>query len=113
MLAGLVTGIFHTTMGIPAILAGILTQLGLYSINLRIMGNKANVALVTDKYDVLVSMRYLKNVVFYKNTLFVVAVIIAVLIVILYWFSGRSWAAPSVLPVPMKICPAHRVSIPI
>ena len=44
---------------------------GLYSINLRIMGNKANVALVTDKYDVLVSMRYLKNVVFYKNTLFV------------------------------------------
>ena len=52
------------------------------------MGNKANVALVTDKYDVLVSMRYLKNVVFYKNTLFVVAVIIAVLIVILYWFFG-------------------------
>ena len=88
MLAGLVTGIFHTTMGIPAILAGILTQLGLYSINLRIMGNKANVALITDKYDVLVSMRYLKNVVFYKNTLFVVAVIIAVLIVILYWFFG-------------------------
>ena len=76
------------SMGIPAILAGILTQLGLYSINLRIMGNKANVALVTDKYDVLVSMRYLKNVVFYKNTLFVVAVIIAVLIVILYWFFG-------------------------
>ena len=64
MLAGLVTGIFHTAMGIPAILAGILTQLGLYSVNLRIMGNKANVALVNvDKYDVLVSMRYLKNVV--------------------------------------------------
>ena len=88
MLAGLVTGIFHTAMGIPAILAGILTQLGLYSVNLRIMGNKANVALVTDKYDVLVSMRYLKNVVFYKNTLFVVAVIIVVLIAILYWFFG-------------------------
>lgn len=66
MLAGLATGIFHTAMGIPAILAGILTQLGLYSVNLRIMGNKANVALVTDKYDVLVSMRYLKNVVFIK-----------------------------------------------
>ncbi len=81
MLAGLVTGIFHTAMGIPAILAGILTQLGLYSVNtLRIMGNKANVALVTDKYDVLVSMRYLKNVVFYKNTLFVVAIVIVVLI---------------------------------
>ena len=88
MLAGLVTGIFHTAMGIPAILAGILTQLGLYSVNLRIMGNKANVALVTDKYDVLVSMRYLKNVVFYKNTLFVVAIVIVVLIGVLYWFFG-------------------------
>ena len=43
MLAGLATGIFHTFMGIPAILAGILTQLGLYSANLKIMG-KANQA---------------------------------------------------------------------
>ena len=77
-----------TAMGIPAVLAGILTQLGLYSVNLRIMGNKANVALVTDKYDVLVSMRYLKNVVFYKNTLFVVAIVIVVLIGVLYWFFG-------------------------
>ena len=40
MLAGLTTGILHTVMGIPAILAGILTQLGLYSINLRIMGGR-------------------------------------------------------------------------
>ena len=40
--------------------------------------DRANVALVTDKYDVLVSMRYLKNVVFYKNTLFVVAIVIVV-----------------------------------
>mgnify|MGYP000217505220 CR=1 FL=1 len=88
LLAGMVTGLLHTFMGIPAILAGILTQLGLYSVNLRIMGNKANVALVTDKYDVLVSMRYLKNVVFYKNTLFVVAIVIVVLIGVLYWFFG-------------------------
>ena len=44
MVAGLVTGLFHTAMGIPAILAGILTQLGLYSVNLRIMGEKANQA---------------------------------------------------------------------
>ena len=43
-LAGLVTGIFHTSMGIPAILAGILTQLGLYSVNLRILGNSSNQA---------------------------------------------------------------------
>ena len=62
MIAGLVTGIFHTAMGIPAILAGILTQLGLYSINLRIMGGKANQAISVDKYDLLVSLRYVKGV---------------------------------------------------
>ena len=49
MLAGLATGIFHTFMGIPAILAGILTQLSLYSVNLKIMG-KANQAINVDKY---------------------------------------------------------------
>ena len=46
MLAGFVTGLFHTKCGIPAILAGILTQLSLYSINLRIMGNKSNLSLL-------------------------------------------------------------------
>ena len=70
MLAGLVTGVFHTVFGIPAILSGILTQLGLYSINLRIMGSKANQAISVDKYNLLVSLRYIKNVAFYKNTIF-------------------------------------------
>ena len=51
MLAGLVTGLFHTALGIPPILAGILTQLGLYSINMRIMG-KANQAISVMQYDV-------------------------------------------------------------
>ncbi|MDO4291904.1 MAG: ABC transporter permease [Eubacteriales bacterium] len=88
MLAGLVTGVFHTAMGIPAILAGILTQLGLYSVNLRIMGNKSNMAISADKYDLLVSLRYIKNVAFYKNTLFVVAVVTVILIAVLYWFFG-------------------------
>ena len=88
MIAGLVTGIFHTAMGIPAILAGILTQLGLYSINLRIMGGKANQAISVDKYDLLVSLRYVKEVAFYKNTIFVTALIIVILIGVLYWFFG-------------------------
>lgn len=88
MLAGLATGVLHTTMGIPAILAGILTQLGLYSINLRIMDNKSNQAISVDKYDLLVSLRYIKGVAFQKNTLVVVAVIIIILIAILYWFFG-------------------------
>lgn len=87
MAAGLATGIFHTFMGIPAILAGILTQLGLYSVNLKIMG-KSNQAINVDKYDLLVSLRYIKNVAFYKNTIFVVAIIIVLLIVVLYWFFG-------------------------
>lgn len=88
MAAGLVTGILHTGMGIPAILAGILTQLGLYSVNLRIMGNKANQGINLDNYDLLVSLRYIKGVPVQKNTLFVVAVLIIILIGILYWFFG-------------------------
>ena len=61
MLAGLVTGLFHTRCGIPAILAGILTQLALYSINLRIMGGKANQAVSVDKYHLLLSQRYVRE----------------------------------------------------
>ena len=87
MLAGLVTGIFNTFFGIPAILAGILTQLGLYSINLKVMG-KANQAINVDKYDLLVSLRYIKGVILYKNTIFVVAIGILLLIAVLYWFFG-------------------------
>lgn len=88
MLAGLVTGIFHTSMGIPAILSGILTQLGLYSINLRIMGGKANQAISVDKYDLIVSLRYIKGVPFYKNTILVVAIFVVVIVGLLYWFFG-------------------------
>ena len=61
MAAGFVTGILHTFMGIPAILAGILTQLGLYSVNLKTMG-KANQAINVDKFDLLVSLRFVKGV---------------------------------------------------
>lgn len=87
MLAGLVTGILHTFMGIPAILSGILTQLSLYSVNLKIMG-KANQAINVDKFDLLVSLRFIRKVAFYKNTIFVVAVGIILLILLLYWFFG-------------------------
>ncbi len=87
MLAGLATGIFHTFMGIPAILAGILTQLGLYSANLKIMG-KANQAVNGNKLHLLVSLRNVKNVPFYQNTILIVAIFIVVLIAILYWFFG-------------------------
>ncbi|HIS80634.1 MAG TPA: ABC transporter permease [Candidatus Scatomonas merdavium] len=88
MLAGFVTGILHTAMGIPAILAGILTQLGLYSVNLRILGNKSNMAISVDNYDLLVSLRHIKGVPFFQNTLVVTVIIIAILIAVLYWFFG-------------------------
>ena len=87
MLAGMVTGILHTFMGIPAILAGILTQLGLYSVNLKVLG-KANQAINVDKFDLLVSLRFIRGVPFYKNTIFVVAIGIILLIAVLYWFFG-------------------------
>ena len=87
MLAGLATGIFHTFMGIPAILAGILTQLGLYSANLKIMG-KANQAINVDKFNLLVSLRRVKGVALTQNTLFIVAIMIIILIAVLYWFFG-------------------------
>lgn len=97
MLAGLVTGILHTACGIPAILAGILTQLGLWSVNLAIMGMKSTIAInVTDpeKLDkLLVSMRFLSDVAngqrpFYRHPLFVVGLLIVVIVAALYWFFG-------------------------
>ena len=87
LLAGFATGIFHTFMGIPAILAGILTQLSLYSVNLKIMG-KANQAINVDKFNLLVSLRRVKGGSLTQNTLFIVAIMIVILIAILYWFFG-------------------------
>jgi len=87
MLAGLATGLFHTAMGIPPILAGILTQLSLYSINLVIMGGKANQAVSVTKYKLIVSSRYVKAASF-QNPILITLIIIAVLIGVLYWFFG-------------------------
>lgn len=87
ILAGLATGIFHTFMGIPAILSGILTQLGLYSVNLKILG-KSNQAISVNQYDLVVSLRHVRNVPWYQNSIFVTAVFVLVLVAILYWFFG-------------------------
>ncbi|MCM1308213.1 MAG: ABC transporter permease [Butyrivibrio sp.] len=88
MLAGLATGLFHTVMGIPAILAGIITQFGLWTINLRVLDGKANVAISSRNYKLLVSSGNLKGVPFYRNTIFVVAVCVVLIIALLYWFFG-------------------------
>ena len=92
MLAGLVTGLFHTAMGIPGILSGILTQLSLYSVNLVIMGGKANQAVSVTKYDLIVSSRYVRELSF-RNPIVITLLMIAVLIAVLYWFFGREVGA--------------------
>ncbi len=94
MLAGLVTGLLHTGCGIPAILAGILTQLALYSINLRIMAvgdpsaqTKATLAVSVDRHHLLVSSRYIRSL-SPENPLLVLVILTAVVIALLYWFFG-------------------------
>lgn len=93
MLAGLATGVLHTACGIPAILAGILTQLGLWSVNLAIMGMKANQSLNVNNYELLVSLRYLQDVSkgtrpFWQHPIFVVGTFTVVIVAVLYWFFG-------------------------
>ena len=82
LLAGLVTGLLHTRLGIPAILAGILTQLSLYSINLRIMGMSANKAVSVDKYRLLLSSRNI------PASILTGAVFALILVSIYYWYFG-------------------------
>lgn len=91
MVAGLATGLFHTACGIPAILAGILSQLALYSINLRIMG-KSNQPINANNYDLLISSRNVK-VLGLENPILVVGIFTIILIAVLYWFFGREIGA--------------------
>lgn len=98
LLAGMLTGIFHTKFGIPAILAGILTQLALYSINLHIMGwgtdngSKSNLPVSVDKYKLLVSARYVREISL-RNPLLLLGIFLVVIIAILYWFFGTELGA--------------------
>ena len=79
MLAGAVTGLLHTKLQIPAILSGILTQLALYSVNLRIMG-RANVSLLGQP-----TMITLLNI---PHAILIGAIVAVVVIGVLYWFFG-------------------------
>lgn len=81
LLAGLLTGLMHTVLGIPAILSGILTQLILWSANLKIMG-KANISLSARSYKVLLTQMNI------NSSIAVLAVIGIILIALLYWFFG-------------------------
>ena len=81
LVACFVTGFLHTVLGIPDILAGILSQIALYSINLNIMG-MANQALSVDKYNLLVSLREV------QKSILVSVIFAFVIICILYWYFG-------------------------
>lgn len=86
LIAGAITGLLHTLMGIPPILAGILTQLSLYSINLKIMG-KANQSINVNQTDLLISLRWVKELAFH-NPLITVGIVLVILIAVIYWFFG-------------------------
>lgn len=97
VLAGVATGIFHTVMGIPAILAGIITQFGLWSVNLKVMGS-SNISVNSRKYALPAGANFLKQskyntFPFYKNTIFVLAIFVIVIIALLYWFFGTERGA--------------------
>ena len=93
MLAGFVTGFFHTVCGIPAILSGILTQLALYSLNLRILAlgsdatTKATLPLSVDNQHLLLSSRYIRALAL-NNPIWLLLVVVLVVIGGLYWFFG-------------------------
>ncbi len=98
MAAGWITGFFHTKLKIPAILAGILTQLGLWSVNLAIMNMRANQSVNVNNYDLLVSLRYLQDVQaglrpFYMHPLFTVGAATLLIVVLLYCFFGTELGA--------------------
>ncbi len=82
ILAGLVTGFLHTALGIPDILSGILTQIALYSVNLRILGGKANMAVSVDKYHLVVSLRHV------NSSIMTAVILVLVFVTLLYWFFG-------------------------
>ena len=90
-IAGVVTGLLHTKLKIPALLAGILTMIGLYSINLRVMGNKSNVSIL--RMDTIYT--FFGNMGFNKNESILVCglIFVAVIIAFLYWFFGTEIGA--------------------
>lgn len=90
-LAGVVTGLLHTKLKIPALLAGILTMIGLYSINIRVMGNKSNVSIL--RMDTIYT--FFGEFGLDKNQSILVCglVFVIVIILFLYWFFGTEIGA--------------------
>lgn len=86
-IAGFITGVLITKFEIPAILAGILTQIGLYSINMRIMGERSNLPLLQSDTIIktLSAATGLSNA---HATLLIGVMIVIMIVAVLYWFFG-------------------------
>lgn len=91
-ICGLVTGILHTKFKIPAILAGILTQLGLYSINLRILGDKANVS-ISQLSTNITFLSKLINLPHTRAGMILGIIVSLICILILYFLLGTEFGA--------------------
>ena len=87
VLCGLITGLLHTLLGIPPILAGILTQLSLWSINLKIMSSHSNTSISARSFTVLFSQLNI------PNALWKIAIIVAVIVLAFYVFFGTELGA--------------------
>lgn len=88
--AGLLTGLLHTKLKIPALLSGILTMIALYSINIRIIG-KANLSLLRADtvFSVWSDMGLSKNI----STIIVGVICVVLVGLIFYWFFGTEIGA--------------------
>ncbi|MBR3346532.1 MAG: ABC transporter permease [Solobacterium sp.] len=106
IVAGTVTGLLHTVFDIPAILAGILTQFALYSINLAIMGMAANKAIPVNKYALYVSSRNI------PMAIVAALVLAAILIALLYWYFGtQHGSAMRATGCNPEMAKAHSINI--
>ena len=104
MAAGFITGMLHTALGIPGILASILTQISLYSINLNILGS-SNQAVSVDKYSLVVSLRYISDSTASKIRMFTTCILFCVVLVaILYWYFGTEHGAGGGADFSLPFC---------
>lgn len=87
LLCGLLTGLLHTVLGIPAILAGILTQMALWSINLKISGGRSNISVSARRFSLLFSQINI------LDSLWKLGIIIVLVVVLLYIFFGTELGA--------------------
>ncbi|MBR2056939.1 MAG: ABC transporter permease [Clostridia bacterium] len=95
--AGLITGLLHTKLRIPPILSGILTMTALYSINLRIMKDRASITMLNVKTltsgltDALVNSGLAYKYSVQMSNMIIALIFVALVIGAIYWFFGTEF----------------------